>query len=120
MEDFADKIVYIIIGLIVLVVNFATKAKKQAEKQTGKPIFQPYNDGSFENYEQAQSQEIMVDESKNSQEIIYTDETQYYKEIKKETPKENLSKNTQKIHCEIDDFDLRKAVIFSEILNRKY
>lgn len=116
MEDFADKIVYIIIGLVVLIVNFATKAKKQAEK----PIFQPYNQDVYENDDQTQSQEIIVDESKNSQEIIYTDETLYYKEIKKETPKEKLNKTAQKNHLEIEDFDLRKAVIYSEILNRKY
>ena len=116
MEDFADKIVYIIIGLIVLVVNFATKAKKQAEK----PIFQPFDEDVFHEEKESQSQEIIVDESLNSQELILTDETQYYKEIKKEILQEKSTKSNQKSHSELEDFDLRKAVIYSEILNRKY
>jgi hypothetical protein len=117
MEEFSDKIVYIIIGLIILVVNFATKAKKQAER----PIFIPqsYDDESYETEKSVKKEEYRP-EYLDSQEIILEDETKYYKPIVKETQKEKITENTISNNSVIQDFDLKKAIIYSEIINRKY
>lgn len=40
--------------------------------------------------------------------------------LKKTTPAKDSSKEQNEKYDEIDDFDLRKAVIYTEIMNRKY
>lgn len=113
MDEFADKIVYLIIGIVIFVVSSINNAKKKKQKL----LEQQIKNANAEKQEREKNikntyetlaqivEEVRVPDSDN---VI---ESNIQKTIE-EDPLEEIEEYPQ--------FNLKEAIIQSEILNRKY
>lgn len=113
MEEYADKIIYIIIAIVVFAFKSLTSTKKQQQKKhIGQQEFRYDEDNvDVENI----ADDIPMPE--DSLEAILKDKTGHYTKEKKES---EISQDIDNDIVDLDEFSLRDAVIYSEILNKKY
>lgn len=130
MEGNWDALIYIVLSIIIFTVSVMRKKKKRVSRlNIDKGVNQKQDIFDLLTGRQSYEDEIeMQDESKK----ILPDETELKNidqinrtisnnNVKKEADSmSNLDERQDKIEeIELDDFDLRQAVIYSEILNRK-
>ncbi len=132
-----DDLLIIILTLVVAVIGaFGRKKKKEAnQSQSAGGTQQPQdfwdmfmNQGEQQQHqpqfiyedepEEAPEEKIVV-EKKERPKYSFSAEEEGKSDIKEELIK-SLDSERKKVQIEGEDFSLRKAVIYSEILNRKY
>ena len=132
-----DDLLIIILTLVVAVIGaFGRKKKKEAnQSQSAGGTQQPQdfwdmfmNQGEqqqkqpqfiYEDEPEEAPEEKIVVEKKGRPKYSFSAEEEGKSDIKEELIK-SLDSERKKVQIEGEDFSLRKAVIYSEILNRKY
>ena len=147
MEDGASSILYIIISVIIILVGILGKKKKPQQTPGGSGNSETGGMDFFKKFglrEQGEEQDefIDVEEDEEIAEIpvdkkthgfpvtpTFSDQSEKPAETKEKVfEEESEENNTYEISDEYDydineikdEFDLKKAIIYSEIINRKY
>jgi len=133
MEIDIDSIIYIIISIAVLAVSALKKRKKQSgtsksEKQSGSSGIFDFIEANFQSNTPDQEEEIQTQYEVSEKEPKSTREKQesYQQLIQNEEKRtihvspDNQEKELNEDEIDVSEsFDLKEAVIYSEILNRK-
>ncbi|MDR0971242.1 MAG: hypothetical protein LBM25_02530 [Bacteroidales bacterium] len=110
-------VLLIVTVIVILILKVFAKANKTSDQQKTKPIFEEKKDKGF--FETIFGE--LLDLEPQKVEIKKEDKPKKKVEIKKEIQQVEVVKENKETNIkEEEDFDLRKAVIYSEILNNPF
>ncbi len=123
--DIADIIIYVLVGIVGLIQFFKKKPKYEKKLQDIKETYvdaeinKLFSDGSFEKEEKIKRVKPII--KNNNEEKI----TNYYSKYKREKKKivkavKTKDKSSSDLEEITEDFDIRKAIIYNEIIEKKY
>lgn len=122
MENLFELIVFFITAVIFIVSAITKQKKKPNEQSSGMDNLVESFFGLVEESNVSQRNERQEVAYENKEEIVQRQKEE--KKITYERASEHAEKEKKDIESDVEsqavDFDLRKAVIYSEILNRKH